>query len=170
MAPYSVYFLALPVSHVVVGHSATDSCHSRYRCIREVLAIQQDHLRREMDDIGPNYLIGGGGLVFEGRGANVKGAMVRSWNHKSISIMFLGDYTVDTADDEQMQRFKLLLERLQSQGVLTGSYDIFGKCQIDTQTYTPGPNLMMKIKDFPNWNSRNASYCLGFEKLRRSQS
>ncbi|CAH4038513.1 unnamed protein product [Pieris brassicae] len=67
MPSYSEEFLALPVSSVIIGHSAAKYCNQKFACVEVMLSIQQDHLRRGWLDIGPNFLVGGNGLVFEGR-------------------------------------------------------------------------------------------------------
>lgn len=160
MPPYAVHFLTLPISNVLIGHSASLYCDEQYSCIQEVLDIQSDHLRRNWDDIGPNYLVSGNGLVFEGRGANVNGAMVRWWNAKSITIMFLGDYSKNKTSSEQFEHVNILLTELVNHRVLTDDYVLMGHCQVSPFTISPGKNLMDKLDNFKHWNPVNKTYCL----------
>ncbi|KOB66282.1 Peptidoglycan recognition protein-lc [Operophtera brumata] len=160
MPPYDINFLSLPVSNVLIGHSATPYCDERYICIENVMDIQAEHLRRGWDDIGPNYLVSGNGLVFEGRGANVQGAMVRSWNIKSITIMFLGDYSKNKTRPEQFEHVNILLTELVKHRVLSKDYVLMGHCQVSPFIITPGKNIMDKLDNFKHWNPVNKTYYL----------
>ncbi|XP_049886091.1 peptidoglycan-recognition protein LF-like [Pectinophora gossypiella] len=162
LAPSSVYkmqFLRLPVKYVTFGHSAVNSCDNRRDCITEVRNIQRDHLER-FGDISANYLVGGTGLVFEGRGANVIGAIIPGWNSKMISVMFLGDYRQSVLDDAQIENVRTLLKQLVNDNVLDPAYELYGYCQILTYNVSPGPNIMVKMHKFEHWRNENASKCL----------
>lgn len=149
--------LNLPVKKVVIGHSAGTYCSTMYQCIKVVYAIQEGHLRI-YDDIGPNFLVGGKGLLFEGRGANLVGVMVRNYNSKIISIMFLGDYNNDYPDDEQINHVSQLLQILVHERVLTTDYEVLGHCQI-SQTISPGKYLRNRLKDFKHFNASQYNTC-----------
>jgi hypothetical protein len=47
---------------------------------------------RGWQDIGYNFLIGGDGNVYEGRGWGIWGAHVPRYNSKSIGICVIGDF------------------------------------------------------------------------------
>lgn len=143
-----------------IGHSAGTYCNERYSCIKVVRKIQDNHLNLNWDDIGPNYLVGGNGLIFEGRGANVLGAMVLKWNSKGISIMFLGDYRTDESDPLQFEHINILLKRLEELKVLAPDYVVAGHCQIITYLITPGPNVMKNIHNITHWDPKNKDTCL----------
>lgn len=160
MPPYQVNFLDLPVSYVLIGHSATTYCDERFSCIQAVLDIQSDHLRRGWDDIGPNYLVSGDGLVFEGRGANVHGAMVRWWNAKSITVMFLGNYAQNATRPEQFEHVSVLLNELVNKRVLSNNYVLMGHCQVSPYIISPGKNLVAELHNFKHWDPVNTTYCL----------
>ncbi|XP_045510318.1 peptidoglycan-recognition protein SC2-like isoform X2 [Colias croceus] len=160
MPEYRQDFLALPLSYVIIGHSATRHCNQKYSCIELMVSIQQDHLRWGLLDIGPNYLVGGNGFVFEGRGANVMGAMVAAWNRRSITVMFLGNYVRDMPDDAQFDHINKLLETLVNVGVLRPDYTVFGQCQVQPLTVPPGQNVMASIQKLTHWNPANVSGCL----------
>lgn len=161
MHPYNVHFLTLPVSYVLIGHSAETYCEEKYSCIQAVLDIQSDHLKRGWDDIGPNYLVSGDGLVFEGRGANVHGAMVRWWNAKSITIMFLGNYAHNTTEPAQFAHVSNLLVELVNHRVLTKDYTLMGHCQVSPLIISPGKNVVNKLYNFKHWDAVNKACCLG---------
>lgn len=165
MNPYNVRFLHLPVPKVIIGHSAANYCNQRYRCIEQMIIIQQDHLRRELSDIGPNFLVGGNGFVFEGRGANVHGAMVGSLNSRAISIMFMGNYIHDQPDSKQFEHLNVLLDVLVREGVLRQDYTLVGHCQVNFDTISPGPHIMTQLGHFLHWNRANASRCLPRQRM-----
>lgn len=160
MPDYGIELLELPVPHVTIGHSALTFCTEKYSCIKEVLEIQSDHQRRGWNDIGPNFLVGGNGYVFEGRGANVLGVMVKSWNRIGISIMFLGNYVISHPTQEQFDNVNVLLKELVRVGALSPDYTLFGHCQLAGGIITPGPHIMDEMHNFEHWNPANSTECL----------
>ncbi|KAL4717850.1 hypothetical protein ACJJTC_000999 [Scirpophaga incertulas] len=159
---YEENFLNLPVQNVIIGHTAGQYCNEKYSCIKIVLDIQNDHLKRGFDDIGPNFLLGGNGLVFEGRGANVVGAMVKYWNLRSISVMFIGDYRTSSTDPFQFDHLNTLLETLVDKLVLRSDYVVFGHCQVSTHIISPGKHVMENLKRLSHWNATNSDKCLHY--------
>lgn len=139
-----------------------EHCMERYACIKNVLDIQADHIQRSWDDIGPNFLVGGNGLVFEGRGANVVGVMVKTWNLRSISIMFLGDYMTAVPIKAQFDHVKVLLKELVAKQILRPDYTLYGHCQVQGAIKPPGINLLRQLSNFEHWNSTNANACIGW--------
>ncbi|KAG0418338.1 hypothetical protein HPB47_004938 [Ixodes persulcatus] len=61
-------------------------------------------------DIGYNFLIGGNGLVFEGRGWDYVGAHTVGFNNKSVSLGFVGDYSDKVPNIEMLQAAVRLIE------------------------------------------------------------
>ena len=58
-------------------------------------AIQADHMRRDNGtwmDIGYSFLIGGDGVVYEGRGWGKEGAHTKCYNRNAIGISFIGNF------------------------------------------------------------------------------
>lgn len=153
-------FLELPVSFVIIGHTVTQYCNQKYDCIKKIINVQKSHLDARFEDIGPNFLISGNGIVFEGRGANVLSTMLKGWNRRSITIMFLGDYRTDKTTPAQFEHLDILLNQLVKQGVLRPDYTILGQCQVKPLTVSPGRNILKELKDFQHWNSENAHLCL----------
>lgn len=160
MPSYGDEFLKLPLSYVIIGHSVTEYCNQKYACIKVVLDIQETHLRYGWLDIGPNFLIGGNGFVFEGKGANLLGAMVTSWNRISITIMFLGNYVNDVPDDAQFKHVNILLERLALLGVLTPNFIVYAECQIRPLSVAPGRNILRSMGQIMHWDPVNTTNCL----------
>ncbi|XP_054261656.1 peptidoglycan-recognition protein SB2-like isoform X2 [Macrosteles quadrilineatus] len=57
-----------PVQHMVITWTYTDPCETKEECIKAVQEIQKDHLERGANDIQYNFLVGGDGNIYEGRG------------------------------------------------------------------------------------------------------
>lgn len=123
-------------------------------------AIQLDHIER-YGDIGPNFLVGGDGLIFEGRGVNVVPAMVKGFNTKIIAILFIGTYSSnDMPNDKQIENVKTVLKALVAKGVLQPDYTLQGLCQLITYNVAPGKHIMDIMYKFDHWLSTNSETCL----------
>lgn len=119
-----------------------------------------DHIER-YGDIGPNFLVGGNGLIFEGCGVNIVPSMVRGFNTKIIAIMFIGTYSAnDMPNDEQIENVKVILNALVAKGVLHRDYTLQGVCQLITYNVTPGKHIMDILYKFDHWLSTNSETCL----------
>ena len=62
------------------------------------------------DDIGYSFLIGGDGLIYEGRGWNKKGAHTYCYNQLSYGIAFIGNYILSTPNDAMLQAYETFLQ------------------------------------------------------------
>ncbi|CAF0979381.1 unnamed protein product [Rotaria sordida] len=86
--------LITPVPHVAIHHTTGPQCTTLHSCIIEVQRWQKFHMNiKEWDDIGYNFLVGGNGYIFEGRGWNHTGAHCKGFNPTSIGIGIIGDLT-----------------------------------------------------------------------------
>ncbi|XP_054260253.1 peptidoglycan recognition protein 1-like [Macrosteles quadrilineatus] len=65
--PKSSTYLELPVSRVFYAHTNTSPCSCPDTCADECRRLQNQH-RIVLQDIRFNFLVGGDGLVYEGRG------------------------------------------------------------------------------------------------------
>ncbi|CAB3233606.1 unnamed protein product [Arctia plantaginis] len=156
-----ITLLNLPISMVIISHSVREYCTEKYQCVQYVLDIQRDHLtENRWDDIGPNFLVGGNGYVFEGRGANVLGEMVKFFDYKSISIMFLGNYVYDKPTLAMFDNLSVLFKELVNKRVLTTDYKVYGQCQVIGAIVKPGPNVMDNLHHFDHWDPKNRSSCM----------
>ncbi|EEC04446.1 peptidoglycan recognition protein, putative, partial [Ixodes scapularis] len=62
------------------------------------------------DDIGYNFMIGGNGMVLEGRGWNHVGAHTVGFNNKSVSLGFVGDYSRQVPNERMIMAAMQLIE------------------------------------------------------------
>jgi N-acetylmuramoyl-L-alanine amidase len=80
-----------PATYVVIIHTVTDACDTEASCSAEVRKIQKWHMDQMLfNDIAYNFLVGGDGQTYEGRGWNVTGAFAPEVNNKSLGIAFIG--------------------------------------------------------------------------------
>ncbi|CAF4946792.1 unnamed protein product [Rotaria sp. Silwood1] len=92
--PRDYSILSTPVPNVGIHHTTGPQCTTLDSCISITQYWQRFHIdTRNWSDIGYNFLVGGDGYVFEGRGWNYTGAHCDGYNPQSIGIGVIGDYT-----------------------------------------------------------------------------
>ncbi|XP_026286548.1 peptidoglycan-recognition protein 2-like [Frankliniella occidentalis] len=144
--------LPLPVRTVIVHHTTTRPCDSRADCAKIVLFIQDLAFDTDNDDIPYNFLVGGDGLVYEGRGWGLIGGAVYGWNSEALVFALVG--TFDYVEPTPPQRASLL--RLLQWGLdhekVHAEYRIAGACQLKVNaTSTPGLRFMDDLKTWDHW-------------------
>ncbi|XP_047449302.1 peptidoglycan-recognition protein SC2-like [Mugil cephalus] len=126
---------------VIIHHTALQSCRGLSQCKRHLVDIQRMHMNeRSFDDIGYNFLVGGDGTVFEGRGWGVVGAHAKGHNSDSVGIAFMGNFNNDTPSTQALTSVKQLLQSGVSQGFLQPQFVLCGHRDVGT-TECPGENL-----------------------------
>ncbi|XP_055623049.1 peptidoglycan-recognition protein LC-like [Toxorhynchites rutilus septentrionalis] len=151
--------LTLPVSKVIIAHTATEGCTTQTACVYRVRIIQEFHLgSSNLGDIGYNFLIGGDGNVYEGRGWFKVGAFLRGQNSKSEGIAFIGNYLRLKPTDAQMEALDSLLLNGTKSGYIKTDYKLYGARQWQ-QTESPGDLLYERLQKHPHW-SDDLSMCV----------
>lgn len=107
------------------------------------------------DDIGYNFLIGGDGAVYIGRGWDKQGAHTRSYNTKSICIAFIGTFISEPPSKRQLHPVQALLEEGMKQHKLSVDYRLYGHRQL-IASESPGQALYDLIQHWPNWYNTSA--------------
>ncbi|XP_051254205.1 peptidoglycan recognition protein 5 [Dicentrarchus labrax] len=140
-APRQKETLKGPAQRVVIHHTALSKCTGLKECTDGLLNIQRVHMtERGFDDIGYNFLVGGDGTVYEGRGWGVVGAHSKGNNHDSVGIAFMGNFNNDTPSTEEISSVKQLLQAGVSEGFLHSEYVLFGHRDL-ANTECPGAKL-----------------------------
>ncbi|XP_070685765.1 peptidoglycan recognition protein 5 [Pempheris klunzingeri] len=140
-APRQKEALKGPAQRVVIHHTALSSCVGLKECTDRLVSIQRMHMTdRGFDDIGYNFLVGGDGTVYEGRGWGVIGAHTKGNNHDSLGIAFMGSFNNDTPSKEAISSVKRLLQSGVSQGCLRQGFLLFGHRDLGN-TECPGGKL-----------------------------
>nr|QCS60953.1 peptidoglycan recognition protein 1S [Plutella xylostella] len=149
--PTQVEYLPRPLGLVVVQHTATPACDTDAACVELVQNIQTNHMDvLKFWDIGPNFLIGGNGKVYEGPGWLHVGAHTYGYNRKSIGISFIGNFNAKTPTKAALDAAEALLKCGVREGHLSRSYAVVGHRQL-IATESPGRKLYQIIRRWPNY-------------------
>ncbi|XP_054263680.1 peptidoglycan-recognition protein 2-like [Macrosteles quadrilineatus] len=98
VVPRSWQFQPIPVKAVLVMPTNTYTCLSNSACMKIVWRLQKHQLRSGLRDIQWNFLIGGCGRVYEGRGWDrrpAKNPIHKPWDYKSLDVAFIGRFGTD---------------------------------------------------------------------------
>lgn len=167
--------LQLPSKRVIVAHTGDQTCstlvfHRKYvsqlkkttnsknyfnflqvSCTEHVQAIQRYHIEsRRFDDIAYNFLVGGDGFVYVGRGWDFQGAHTKGFNANSICIAFIGTFDNYAPTEPQLYAAKKLIEEGVKLKKLPEDYALYGHRQL-TPTQSPGTVLFNIIKTWEHW-------------------
>ncbi|XP_064544483.1 peptidoglycan-recognition protein LC isoform X5 [Drosophila montana] len=146
--------LTLPVHRVIISHTAAEGCESRDVCEARVRVVQNFHMDGwNWDHIGYNFLVGGDGTVYEGRGWDSQGAHTLGYNNDSIGISFIGTFIKIHPTEEQLQACQLLLEEGVRLKKLVPDYKLYGHRQLSA-TESPGEILYSIIQTWPHWTKK----------------
>lgn len=120
-------------------------------CIARVQAIQHTDMESKID-IGYNFLIGGDGSVYEGRGWDIQGDHTPRYNENSIAIAFIGK--IDNIELRKSQ--SLAAQKLLQQDVklnkLDVNYRLYIQCQLE-ETDCPIQQFLEEVKSWgDHWN------------------
>ncbi|XP_075042488.1 peptidoglycan recognition protein 1-like [Mixophyes fleayi] len=132
--------LTTPVKYVIIQHTEGASCLTKTKCIAEVKIIQKADAMTTCG-IGYNFLIGGDGLVYEGRGWTTQGNHTKDYSSNSIGISFMGNFTVEVPSNPAIDAAKSL--------IAWGMYNhTISKCYILNGHYSLSPedSLYSEIK------------------------
>ncbi|XP_019847711.2 peptidoglycan-recognition protein LC isoform X1 [Bactrocera dorsalis] len=146
--------LATPVKKVIVLPTRTDDCETQAMCVYRVRMTQTLNIESQNhDDIIYNFLIGGDGNVYEGRGWDAIGAHLRGFNSDSISFAYIGTFKKQKPSEKQMDVTKLLLAEGVRLGKLSQDYKIYGAYMLDpTSTDVQSDELYNSFKGWPHWS------------------
>ncbi|XP_063910881.1 peptidoglycan-recognition protein SB1-like [Zophobas morio] len=146
----------VPPPYVVVHHTEDPVvCTTKDACKRKVKNIQNYHMddpKHRWDDIGYNFLIGGDGNVYEGRGWGRFGSHARRFNGKSIGIALIGAFTNTTPSQTQLNALKDLLACGTEKNYIRSNYHMIGHRQ-EKDTSCPGDRLYNEISTWPHFDS-----------------
>ncbi|XP_054736100.1 peptidoglycan-recognition protein LC-like [Anastrepha obliqua] len=146
--------LKLPVPRVVISHTASTICENKVQCDARVQSVQAFHIHSNgWSDIGYNFLVGGNGLVYEGRGWYEEGAHTKGYNKDGIGIAFIGTFNEEVPTANDLKAAQLLIEEGVKLGVLAQDYRLYGARQL-SGTESPGKALYSIITKWPHWSRR----------------
>ncbi|XP_074641038.1 peptidoglycan-recognition protein SC2-like [Tubulanus polymorphus] len=144
--------LATPVPYVFIHHSAGPQCQQTDSCKRIVRAIQAYHMDvRKWDDIGYNFLVGGDGNAYEGRGWGRVGAQCKGFNSRSLGICFVGNFMNSLPTASAQRAASNLMMCFSRYAKVTTNYSLYGHRDAG-QTLCPGNALYNRIRTWPHYN------------------
>ncbi|CAH1112618.1 unnamed protein product [Psylliodes chrysocephalus] len=133
--------LYLPVPFVIIRHTGGAFCQTQSECKRLTKELQSKHLALNYSDIAYNFLVGGDGSIYMGRGF---------WNPNiysrfSYDIAIHGNFLYDQFYDYMENVTRFIIET----GVMFGAIDpcYVVLCENQTQKVdSPGRNIYEKVK------------------------
>nr|CAD7447742.1 unnamed protein product [Timema bartmani] len=144
-----------PVDYIIIIHTNTTICNTSASCVNQMRALQNNSMnKKHLFDIPYNFLIGGDGNVYEGRGFEIQGAFVPKWNIKSFGLAFIGDFENLKPPKAQLDAAKLFLNYSVNSGQLYSNYNLIGHKQV-AKTQSPGRQLFEIIKTWEHWERCN---------------
>ncbi|GLH07348.1 Peptidoglycan-recognition protein LA [Gryllus bimaculatus] len=144
--------LTTPVPYVIISHTATEQCLKIAECILQVRTVQTFHIEsRGWWDIGYNFLVGGDGFAYTGRGWDTIGAHAYGYNNVSIGISFIGTFNTVLPPARQLTAAKQLIELGVKLGKISENYKLLGHKQVSA-TESPGNVLYQELQKWPHWS------------------
>ncbi|KAF7268581.1 hypothetical protein GWI33_018330 [Rhynchophorus ferrugineus] len=141
--------LTTPVPYVVIYHTATDNCTSHAKCVYRVRFLQSFFIESmSFHDIGYNFLVGGDGAIYEGRGWTTEGGYVDEYDRPSISIAFIGTFTHAKPPELQVLICQRLIELGLKLGYINKDYKLIVSKRLTENSRTA---LVEEVKTWPHW-------------------
>ena len=110
--------------------------------LNEILRLH--HQDRGWADVAYHFLIGKDGAIYEGRDLAVRGAHVGGFNTGSVGVCLLGDFTIETPSQAQLDATYMLNAWLASYLQLT---HLAGHQQFSNSTVCPGTFIESQLPD-----------------------
>lgn len=145
--------LSTPVPMVIVLPTNSENCSTQAQCVFRVRFLQTfDIESQQRDDISFNFLIGGDGNVYIGRGWDQVGAHMPGYNKRSLSFAFIGTFQHQEPSAKQMNVTKLLLEEGVNLGKIDKDYKLYGAGTLQpTITEYNAEKLYQSFSKFEHW-------------------
>ncbi|XP_070502278.1 peptidoglycan recognition protein 3-like [Chironomus tepperi] len=119
--------MSLPIKRIIIAHTRGASCATENHCTSTIRSIQtQDP---SLDDIPYNYLIGGDGRIYEGRGMEFQGQHTQNldateYNSIGICIAFIGHYESKSPSSTQISLLTRFIDYYKDKGLIADDYII----------------------------------------------
>lgn len=144
----------IPPPYVIISHTASEPCSTQIECSKRVRTVQKMHIEnKKWDDIAYNFLVGGDGSIYEGRGWNVEGAHTFNYNKMSLGLSFIGTFNTVAPSEQQLTAAQNFLDAGVKMGKLGDNYKLFGHRQL-TETLSPGDELYKIIQTWSHWSEK----------------
>ncbi|XP_071036156.1 peptidoglycan-recognition protein SC2-like isoform X1 [Parasteatoda tepidariorum] len=149
--PKHIETMATPVPHLFIHHTAMGECFHFESCCKMMQTIQNFHMDdRGWDDIGYNFLIGGDGKVYVGRGWNRVGAHTYGYNRNAVALSLMGDFSNKEPSSVMLNTTKSLIHHAMSENYVMENFKLHGHRDAGP-TECPGTALYNIIKQWPHF-------------------
>ncbi|XP_018331133.1 peptidoglycan recognition protein-like [Agrilus planipennis] len=152
--PKDVIKLIGPVDIIIICHTATQNCNTSTACEKLIKSMQRYHMEEQRWwDIGYNFIVGGDGKVYEGRGWTGVGSHTFGYNRKSLGIAITGDFKTKIPYKAQIKACKELIKMGVMLGYIDKNYKLFGASQL-VSTLSPGKALLEEMETWPEFSEK----------------
>ncbi|KAL7732639.1 hypothetical protein ACLKA6_013568 [Drosophila palustris] len=147
--------LSLPVPMVILLPTNSENCSTQAACVFRVRFLQTFNIESEhRDDITFNFLIGGDGNVYVGRGWDIVGAHMHGYNTRSVSFAYIGTFQHQKPSSKQLNVTRLLLEDGVNHGKIAPDYKLFGASTLEpTLTEYNADRLYESFANWTHWTT-----------------
>ncbi|XP_034480256.1 peptidoglycan-recognition protein LC-like isoform X7 [Drosophila innubila] len=149
--------LSLPVPIVILLPTNSENCSTQAQCVFRVRFLQTFNIESEHhDDIKFNFLIGGDGNVYVGRGWDIVGAHMHGYNTRSVSFAYIGTFQKQKPSSKQLNVTRLLLEDGVNLGKIAPDYKLIGASSLEpTITEYNAEQLYESFANWTHWTKVN---------------
>ncbi|XP_062128694.1 peptidoglycan-recognition protein LC isoform X8 [Drosophila sulfurigaster albostrigata] len=149
--------LSLPVPMVILLPTNSENCSTQAQCVFKVRFLQTFNIESERrDDISFNFLIGGDGNVYIGRGWDLVGAHLNGYNTRSVSFAYIGTFQHQAPSPKQLNVTRLLLEDGVNRGKIAPNYKLVGASTLEpTITQYNADRLYQSFSNWTHWTTVN---------------
>ncbi|XP_040359460.2 peptidoglycan-recognition protein SC2-like [Ixodes scapularis] len=146
------------VTIVFYHHTEGLECNSVETCAKIIRQWQDYHMdTKRWDDIAYNFVIGGDGRVYEGRGFDGIGAHTLSYNSKSVSLAFVGNFTINVPNSKMLAAAGVLIECGVKSGKIQAKYSLHGQRDANLRD-CPGEAIYALIQESTHFGGRLDPY------------
>ncbi|XP_032590867.1 peptidoglycan-recognition protein LC isoform X4 [Drosophila grimshawi] len=147
--------LDLPVPMVIVLPTNSENCSFQAQCVFRVRFLQTYNIEsQQLDDIAFNFLIGGDGNVYVGRGWETVGAHMIGYNTRSLSLGYIGYFRHQQPSPKQLNVTRLLLEEGVKLGKIATNYILVGAGSLEPgQTEYNAEQLYQSFSNWTHWTT-----------------
>ncbi|KAG5676721.1 hypothetical protein PVAND_006533 [Polypedilum vanderplanki] len=141
------------VDMVLLSHTITRTCYTMTNCAEMCRTMQLTNMINEgLIDYAFNFVIGGDGFIFEGRGWDNSGAHTINFNLKSIGITVIGNFETTEPTQGMLDSLYKLMEDGAVLGKLTTDFQVYGRQ--DFNNIGPGEAFMKHIREWCRYGNR----------------
>lgn len=124
-------------------------------CKREVRDIQYQSMNWiGYADIKYNFLVGGDGAIYVGRGWDIECQHAAGCSAKSIFIAFIGTFEDEVPPKQQIDAAQKLIKECVNLNKLSSFYRLYGDDQLN-DIESPDKMIYKIIRKWPHWTDTN---------------